>query len=372
MFSPKSPYQQIDTPALLIDKALLQKNIADMQARATAFGVALRPHIKTHKSPFIAKMQVKAGACGITAAKVAEAEIMAAGGIKDILIANQIVGASKLERIADLGKKANISFGLDSVDALLQAEEVFPKKGEKACVLIEIDAGENRSGVTSKDCFLEILNEIKKCKSVEFKGIYSHESFTYNSPTVEACLAAFEKSQSLTLEYAQIAKEAGMPCKTVSVGATPTAWLCTSIKKGITEVRPGTYPLMDMGQANAIGTTDRCAATVLTTIISKPTKERLISDVGAKGLTAQSRASGICKTTGLGQIKGTTACVSAVYDEHAVIYDKTLNKALKIGEKVEIIPNHICPVVNLFEEAYLVNNGNIEKTIKISCRGKMR
>jgi len=366
-----SLYQEIDTPALLIDSDLLTRNIGYMQAKASDLGVFLRPHIKTHKSNYIAKLQIKAGAVGIAAAKIGEAEVLARAGIKDILIANQIVGENKLERIKKLSQSINVSFGLDSIEALNQAEKVFCNAEKKAQVLIEINSGENRSGVDTHEYFIKLLAQIKKCKHIEFLGVYSHEGFTYNSQAIEECLKTFEITQNITLEYASLAKNAGFECKIISVGATPTALLCTKLKDGITEMRPGTYVLMDMGQSNAIGTRSHCAATILSTIISKPSQDRIVSDVGAKGLTMQSRQHGICKTNGLGLIKGTDTYISNVYDEHAIIYDENLSKTLSIGDKIEIIPNHICPVSNLYDKAYLVSKGKIIKAIKISARGQM-
>lgn len=126
---------------------------------------------------------------------------------------------------------------------------------------------------------------------------------------------------------------------------------------------------MDVGQGNAIGSYDRCAATILTTVISRPTAERVITDVGAKGITMQTRDNGICATKGLGYIKDFDVFIDKVYDEHAIIYSNEFRDRTKIGDKVEVIPNHICPVCNLYDWAYLVSDGEIINRIQISCRG---
>jgi D-serine deaminase-like pyridoxal phosphate-dependent protein len=145
------------------------------------------------------------------------------------------------------------------------------------------------------------------------------------------------------------------------------------VLEGITELRPGTYILMDASQGNAYGSLNRCAATVLTTVISRPTPERVITDVGAKGITAQTRTKGICATKGLGLIKGWPDVeIFDVYDEHAIIYNKKFRDAVRVGDKVEIIPNHICPVVNLHEEAYLVSKGEVLEKVPVLCRGKLK
>ena len=148
---------------------------------------------------------------------------------------------------------------------------------------------------------------------------------------------------------------------------------------GITEIRPGTYVFMDVGQGNCIGTYAQCAATVLVTVISKPAPDRVIGDAGAKALTAQSRGQGLCHTVGKGYIKGSGDAkgqggiyVDNVYDEHTIINSARLHDLVEIGDKLEIIPNHICPCCNLYDQAYLVSQGQVLKTLDIACRGKLQ
>ena len=367
-----SKYQEIDTPALLIDKDILLKNIEDMQHRCNKLGVLLRPHIKTHKSPDIAKMQLDAGASGITVAKLGEAEVMADNGITDIFIANQIVGAQKIKRLIDLHRRTNLIFGVDSVENAEEINRAFADAGEYANVLIEVDTGELRCGITSKERMQELVKALGKAQNIHVLGVFTHEGFVYKATSPEHCLEQFVKVQEEVLEYAKLAESLYKDTPIVSVGATPTAWLAKSILPGITEIRPGTYALMDVGQANAIGNYDRCAASVLVTVLSKPTHERVICDVGAKGITAQTRADGICKTQGYGRIKNTDAHASGVYDEHMIINNEEVSKLLSVGDKIEIIPNHICPVCNLYEDIVLVSGGRAVGKIPVTCRGKMQ
>ena len=369
----KSKYQQIDTPALLIDKDIMENNIKFMQDKANNWKIALRPHTKTHKMPELAKLQMEAGAVGITVAKVGEAEIVCDNGIKDIFIANEIIGESKIQRIRTLSEKINISFGLDSVFAVKQINKVFEGSPSKANILIEIETGENRSGVVEKETFLDILEALKFAPNIHLKGVFSHEGHSYSQANIEECQRIFIECQKRTLEFAKLAKEKGFKCEVVSIGSTPSVMHGVEILKGITEIRPGTYILMDVAQGNAINTYQKCAASILTTIISKPTRERIIGDAGAKAMTAQTRPKGICRTEGKGYIKGSDGVyVDNVYDEHTIIYNKKLHDQLEIGDKIEIIPNHICPVCNLYDEAYLVSNGELIKSIPILCRGKLQ
>ena len=368
-------YMELDTPAMLIDREIMMDNIRFMQDYADRNHVALRPHTKTHKIPELARLQEEAGAKGITVAKVGEAEVMAENGLKDIFIANEIVGDLKLQRIRRLMEKGiSLSFGLDSIEQADMIERNFKDSQEPAHVLVEIEVGENRSGVIEKDDFKQLLKHVKEhCPHIHFKGIFSHDGSSYNAEDLEACKKIDLDAQKRTLEFADIAREMGLPPETVSIGSTPSLMHDFPILPGVTELRPGTYILMDASQGNAYGSQERCAATVLATVMSKPTPERVILDVGAKGITMQTRNQGICAVKGMGNIKqfpGTT--VYDVYDEHAIIYSKDMHDHVKIGDKVEIVPIHICPVMNLHEKAYLVSDGEVVKEMPVLCRGKLQ
>ncbi|EME74117.1 D-TA family PLP-dependent enzyme [Bacillus sonorensis] len=364
---------ELDTPALLIDKDILYKNIKSMQEYADRYKVNLRPHTKTHKMPKLAKIQEEAGAVGITVAKVGEAEVMAKNGLKDIFIANEIVGKTKIERIRKLSETIDISFGIDSVYQVNEIEEVFQGSAKKAQVLVEIEVGEKRSGIIEESDFRTLLEAVKNSRNVHLKGVFSHDGHTYKAESADECKELYMSSADRTLYFAEIAAEMGCEPEVVSIGSTPPFMFQFDIPKGVTEIRPGTYILMDASQSNVIGSYDKCAATVLTTIISKPTKERVITDVGAKGITAQTRTKGLTATTGLGKMKEfKNVYIHDVFDEHATIYNEEFNKQVSIGDKVRIIPNHICPVCNLHEKAYLVSEGKVLEEILVECRGKLQ
>lgn len=367
-------YTELDTPSLLIDKARLTQNLADMQRYAEENGAALRPHTKTHKCPEIAKMQLAAGACGIAVAKTGEAEVMAENGIRDIFIANEIVGDLKLQRIAALAQKGvSISFGVDTPCQVTNAERVFAAANVTVPVLIEIEIGENRSGVIDEADFVTLLDTVKACPHVAFGGIFSHDGNTYSAADTDILEALSEAAQKRTLRFALLAGQHGMPCKTVSYGATPTFMNHVKILPGITELRPGTYALMDASQGHAIGTLEKCAATVLAGVISRPTETRTILDVGAKGLTMQSRTEGICATPGKGTIYGREDVhIEKVFDEHAILNSKAFHDSVSVGDKVRIIPVHICPVCNLYEKAYLIDGDEVVCELPIACRGKLQ
>lgn len=363
---------ELDTPSLLIDREILMDNLAFMQNYANRNHVNLRPHTKTHKSPEIAHMQLEAGACGIAVAKTGEAEIMAKAGITDIFIANEVVGDQKLIRIRELAKTVSIAFGADSPCQIEAAERIFADSEKTAEVLVEIEVGENRSGIIEESDFIELLDTFKRCPHVHFKGLFSHDGNCYSAESVEACTEIAVGAQKRTLHFADLAREHGMPCEVISYGATPTFMNQVPILEGITELRPGTYALMDASQGNAIGTLDRCAASVLATVISRPTAERVILDVGAKGMTMQSRTEGICATPGKGTLPDYPGVyIHSMFDEHAIILNGQFRDQVQIGDKVRIIPVHICPVCNLYDTMYLVSGDEVVKTIEIACRGAL-
>lgn len=364
--------KDIDTPALLIDRDIMKKNLDDMQENADKYGVKLRPHTKTHKMPKLAKLQVEKGANGIAVAKVDEAVVMAEYGLEDIFIANEIVAIEKLEKIKKLSQEIKISFGIDSIDQVDIIDKTFDSKNP-AKVLIEIEIGENRSGVIEEEDFIDLLKHIQTKESIILKGIFSHDGHSYKAKDIDDLKRIYEEGQRRTLKFKDIAEDLNVQLETISIGSTPPFMFDFGVLQGITEIRIGTYIFMDVGQGNAIGNYDRCAATVLSGVISKPTAERVILDVGAKGLTMQKRSTGICKTEGLGYIKNSNGVyIDSVFDEHGIIYNREFNKKVSLGDKVEIIPNHICPVCNLYDKAYLISKGEVVDEIQISARGKIR
>ncbi len=366
-----SPYD-LPTPALLIDRERALENIRMMQEKADRLGLALRPHIKTHRMPYFAKLQMEAGACGIACAKIGEAEVMADAGIGDIFIANEVIGRDKYERLRNLARRVRVRAGIDNVVQLAQMEEVF--EGEKPLeVLIEYEVGEVRSGVVEDWQLTGLVSAIKASRNVVLKGIFSHEGHTYKAEDTADCRAKAKAAYERTVRAADIIRSMGVDIDTVSIGATPSVMLCDEPEQyeGVTELRLGTYIFFDVGQSKAIGDFSRCAATVLASVISKPYGDRVVLDAGAKALVSQNRPSGICATNGFGAVKGAEhITVDNLYDEHAVLNSAEFRDGVQIGDKVGIIPSHICPTVNLYDKAYLVSGGRVIGEIPVACRGR--
>lgn len=365
-----SPYS-LPTPCLLIDMDRAEENIRSMQEKADRMGVKLRPHIKTHRMPFFAKMQMEAGACGIACAKIGEAEVMAEAGISDIFIANEVIGLDKYERLRDLARKVHVRVGIDNEVQLRQMEQVFASEDHPLEVLIEYEVGEVRSGIVTDEQLVSLVSAIKGSEHVALKGIFSHEGHTYKAPDREACRERALEAHARTVRAADIIRDMGVDIDTVSVGATPAALNLEELK-GVTELRIGTYIFYDVGQSMAMGGDfSHCAATVLASVISEPYGDRVVLDAGAKALVSQNRAEGICATKGFGAIKGAEHIrVENLFDEHAVLNSAELREGAGVGDKVEVIPSHICPTVNLYDRAYAVSGGRVLREIPVECRGK--
>ncbi|MCG8604924.1 alanine racemase [bacterium] len=358
--------QEIDTPALLIDLDRMQSNIASMADFALEHGVNLRPHTKTHKCPAIAKMQLEAGATGITCAKVSEAEVMAAAGLDDILIANEIIGEAKFKRLIELARKTKLCVAVDSVFGVESLNAALVQADQKLDVVIEINSGQNRCGVLPQEA-LELARTVVERRHLNLRGLMTHGGHAYNSTTEEDIKRIGIEEGSIMVETARVLRDNGLPVEIVSVGSSPTARYCGSVD-GVTEIRPGTYIFNDLTQTTLFAADlNDCALSILATVTSRPTSNRVVVDAGKKALTSDpyGRKGGGGE---FGLIKDRGVHISRLSEEHGVIETQS---RFEIGEKVQIIPNHVCVVVNMFDQMYGVRNGEVETIFKVEGRGKM-
>lgn len=353
----------LPTPALIVDRNRLKNNLERMAEIAAAANVKLRPHIKTHKSPFIAHWQQELGAAGVTVATIDEAEIMAYSGIKDIFMAYPIAEVHRAERLARLSRLAKVNVGVDSrvgVDILARAVN---KYDAHLGVLIEIDTGLNRSGLASMESVAKLATIISREPGLELRGIFTHAGHAHGEDA-EGRERIGRAEGEITVEIARSLREAGFSIEEVSTGSTPSAATVAQVP-GVTEIRPGTYVFND-GSLVAVGLAswEQCALTVLATVVSKTAPNRCILDCGSKSL-ASDKQKGV---PGFGTIKGQeTISIAWLNEEHGVIEGDSPNQG--IGEKVEIIPNHACTVMNLFDEYYLVEDGLVLARIPVAARG---
>ena len=361
----------VDTPALLIDLDRVEKNLEAMQKKADAAGAMLRPHIKTHKIPELARAQIQMGAVGVTTAKVSEAEVMADARIDDIFIANQIVTAAKLQRLLALSKRVKLSVGLDSPAGAKLLSDAFSAAVEKIDYVIEIDSGLNRCGVLPGRSAVELLKAIKDLPGIRFKGIFTHAGHAYGKQNIEQVKDVSRFESEIMAETAGHFKALGVQPEVVSVGSTPTMRVWEG-RGGVNEIRPGNYIFLD-GMQIALGVADpkECALTVIATVISRPAPDRAVVDAGSKVFALDKGAHGQEMLKGFGMVLNKKAVLERLSEEHGVmVLDSSEN--LEIGERVRIIPNHACTVINLSNTAYGIRGGNVETELIIAARGKVR
>jgi len=367
-------HYDIDTPALLMDLERLKNNIDAMASIARKHGLNLRPHVKTHKTPEIAKLQIEAGAKGITVAKLGEAEVMAEAGIRDILIANQIIGHRKLDRLMALAGEIHVVVAVDSNVGAQMLNEAAKQKHMHLEVLIEIDTGVHRCGISDRGEMLRLAEYISTLSNITLLGIMTHEGHVEHG-TSRASIErkSLEVGQEM-VSRADILREAGHDIAVISVGSTPSAPFISAVE-GITEMRPGTYVFNDVIEV-CVGAAkwDQCALSVLATVISRPRPGVSVVDAGSKALFPEE--TGNCFTldySGYGYIKTLPeARVTMLNEEHGVIATHGSAQTVKIGDKIEIIPNHVCPTVNLYDEMYVLQHGQILDVWQIKARGKVQ
>ncbi len=363
-----SPLDGIDTPALLIDLGVMERNIAAMATAAAEAGVRLRPHTKTHKSPEIAGMQVEAGASGITVAKLGEAEVMADAGLDDILVAYPIVGETKLARLRALRERARVRVSLDSVEVALGIGSIA-SPGAPVEVLVEVDTGHHRMGRPPGEPTAELVAEVARIPGVEVAGLISHGGHAYGTPPGELEDVARREAEDLGVT-AEACARAGVEIREISVGATPTAgWVAGAA--GVTETRPGTYVFQDVQQMRlGVAAESDCAATVLATVVARPWEDRFVIDAGSKSLTSDGGDGP--PFPGRGVIAGRPDLrLDLLTEEHGVGHVDGRGQ-LRIGDRLRVIPLHVCPCVNLFDTAVGLRDGRVDRELSIAARGRVR
>jgi D-serine deaminase-like pyridoxal phosphate-dependent protein len=364
----------LDTPALVVDAQKLEQNILRMAAVAESRGVALRPHVKTHKIPSLARRQTEAGAAGITVATVSEAEVMADGGLDDIFVAYPLVTETKIGRAIGLEQRGiRLILGVDSRHGARMLSSLAGGEGITLEVRLEVDSGLGRTGVPRAEA-AGLAREISDLENLDLTGVYTYRGAVLGdgSPTTELAEAGRLEGE-MTASVAEEIRAAGVPIEDVSLGSTPTAEHAAGVE-GITEIRPGTYVFYDRMQA-ALGvcSLSDCALRVLVTVASRPRPDLAIVDGGSKTFATdvQPKAAPL-NLTGFGHVVGHPGAVlERVTEEHGML-SVDEDSDLQVGDTVEIIPNHVCSTVNLHDEVcVLAADGSTEKVL-VAARGMVR
>lgn len=341
---------ELETPVPVVDIDRLEANIARLQNYLDEHKIANRPHIKTHKIPEIAKLQIDAGAIGITCQKVSEAEVMAKAGFTDIFIPYNIVGESKLNRLMALASRIKVSVTVDSAFIVRGLSKAAEQAGLALTVLVECDTGGERCGVQSSQKAAELARLIGSLPGLHFGGLMT---FPLN-----------ERLDDFVHETRSLLKEDGLQIERVSAGGTPGMWKAHTHPE-LTEYRAGIYVYGDRWTLRPGAVTlDTCALKIFTTVVSRPTSERGILDAGSKTLSSDLHG-----LDGYGYIcEYPDAKIYELSEEHGHVDFSACAHKPEIGERVSIIPNHCCTVTSLFDEVVGVRGDQVQVTWKVPAR----
>ncbi len=342
----------LDTPALIVDLDIMEDNIRRLQAYCDEHGIRLRPHIKTHKTPAIAHMQARAGAQGIACQKLGEAEVFAAAGFDDILIPYNIVGRTKLERLARLMHQCHLIVAADSMTTVRGLAQAAAEAGRPLDVIIELEGEIGRAGVHTPEEAIELARAIEDAPELRYRGVMTYPSTPESAPRLRAFLDALAA--------------AGLPAETVSGGGTGAAYHSHEIPE-LTEIRVGTYVYNDWNTVkHGWCTPEQCAQKVICTVVSRPTPDRAIIDGGSKTFSSDGGLP-------MGRIEEyPDAAIYRMNEEHGYVDISRCRRKPEVGERVTVIPNHACPVSNLFDVIYGVRGDQVEAIWPILARGKLQ
>ena len=345
----------IETPVPVINLDAVEANLLRWQQRCDRLELANRPHVKTHKMTALARHQLALGASGITVQKLGEAEIMAKAGVPDIFITFNIVGKAKLARLAALAETARISVVADHPEVVDGLETAAAASGGQITVLVECDTGAGRNGVQSPGEAATLAAFIRNSPHLSYGGL-----MTFPKPGGRRQMGEF---------LAEAIRKADLEgCRTdrVSVGGTPDMWSDEGLER-VTEYRAGTYIFNDLSViAAGACTEDDCAVDVLATVVSLPKQDRAILDAGSKALTSDQMGQ-----EGFGRLRGSEARLHALSEEHGMLDTRGMRRRPNIGDIVRIIPNHVCPVINLFDRVALMRDGAIVGSARVDARGRV-
>ena len=358
------PTAALDTPVLLVDLDTLERNIGRM-ARTIVHqaGVQWRPHIKGIKTPALAHALLKAGAIGVTCAKLGEAEVMAAAGIDDLLIANQIVGAQKIARLVNLRRHADVIVTVDNPENAAALDQAARAKGVQLRVLVEVDVGMQRAGVAPGAATLALAHHIAGLPGLRLAGLMAWEApaLRIQDPGEKQRLITALLTQ--VTDTAQQCRDAGLPIEIVSCGGTGTYWL-SAFHPGVTEVQAGGGIFCDVVYHQQWGVELSYALTVLATVTSRPTPTRLICDAGKKTMSVDS---GLPQPLGLPPVQSLS--LSA---EHGKIELEAPSAIPRLGDRIAFVPGCIDTTVVLHDELYGIRDGLVETVWPLLARGRLQ
>jgi len=369
MQTPHVNIGELGTPAPLIDVDIMARNIGRVVQMCRAAGVSYRPHAKTHKIPALAHQQVRAGAVGITCAKIGEAEVMARGGLRDIFIAYPVVGCSQFHRLAALSKSVNLSVGVDSLDVAEAMSQFCASQGVSFNIMLEVDTGHRRCGVIPEQAE-EVAEILVTLAGLRLKGIFTHEGQVYLPGSQEQRLALANQAGRALADVGRRLMCRGISIETVSVGSSPGLDAACRVD-GVNENRPGTNIFNDCTQVH-LGACrwEDCALTYYCTVVSRPAPDRAIIDGGSKTFSSDR----LSDWPYYGAIIGYPGIrFTFASEEHGILrLECDSARGLKIGDRLRVIPSHACGSINLHDRVYLTRGEDVVDELKVEARGCVR
>ncbi len=363
-------FWDLDTPALVVDLDVMERNLRRAAKYAAAHNLRLRPHTKTHKTPELARMQLDGGAAGLTVAKVGEAEVMLQAEPADMLVAYPVIGSPKLRRLVEVARRSRVTVALDSLDAARQLSEAARAGGVTIGVLAELDVGLGRVGVAAGQELAGLASGIAALPALEFDGIafYPGHIRRLDEAGVKAMLALGALVESVLADL----RRAGPEARIVSGGSTPSLFHSHRVS-GMNEIRPGTYIFNDWNTVSAGACAqEECAAFVMATVVSTARPGQVIIDGGSKTFSSD-RLAGSGEDGGFGRIhEDPGAVLFKMNEEHGFLDIRHCARGFGLGDKVRVIPNHICTAVNLHETLYAIRREEVVAEWRVRARGKLR
>ncbi|KAB8230301.1 DSD1 family PLP-dependent enzyme [Aspergillus alliaceus] len=367
MYSPRvgDHLDSLDTPSMIVDLDLMEANIKKLFDTLLPTGLNIRPHLKTTKSVALARKLTAAGAKGCCVAKVSEAEVVAAAGFDDILITTEIIGPQKVKRLVELFRThPSIRIVVDSVVGATAIDKALAQAGiaEPISVLIDLDVGLHRTGVANAETALALASHIGSLRHLRLIGVQGYEGHLQHLHSREERKSQCLESMRTLTATAELLRNEGFDIQVVTTGGTGTAEFCASVT-GVTELQPGSFIFMDTDYRNAVGTFYSNSLTLLSTVISKQGDRQVTIDTGLKSLTTDS---------GLAECKDPRYQHQNLGDEHGALSWEEGTPALDVGDRVEMIPSHIDPTINLHDFYYAHRKGVIEEIWPVDSRGKVQ
>jgi 3-hydroxy-D-aspartate aldolase len=358
------PLAEVDTPSLILDLDAFERNLARMTESLAGRNVKLRPHAKSHKCPEIALRQIARGAVGVCCQKVSEAEALIDGGVGDVLIANEVVGAPKLKRLAALANRARIAVCADDADNVVELDAAARDAGIRLDVLVEIDVGAGRCGTGPGAPALALAQKITSCANLRFAGLQAYHGSAQHIRGVAERQAAIASAVAKVRETTALLEKAGIACERVTGAGTGT-YLFEAASHVYHEIQPGSYIFMDADYAKNDWTESGIprfehSLFVWTTVMSRPARDRAIVDAGLKASSVDSGMPRVADAAGTEYVKAS--------DEHGVL-KLSDNARLALGDKLRLIPGHCDPTVNLYDQLVCVRGGAVEALWPITARG---